>query len=151
MGCEICNSDRNLVDAIVESAVVKVCEECKHFGQIIVIEPPKVETPRVESRRLAEEEISEFVVDDFGMRIKKAREELELRQEELGREINEKASLISKFESGILRPSLSLARKLEKFLDIKLIEEYKDKPVKLDFKRSNLTIADLVKIKEKKE
>lgn len=56
------------------------------------------------------------------MEIKKAREMLGLSQDELGRRIGEKPSVIRLLESGKLKPSDSLARKIESFLRIQLFE-----------------------------
>ena len=74
---------------------------------------------------------------------------LNLKQEELAQKIAEKVSVIHKVESKHLRPSLALAKKLEHFLNIKLIEKYKEEKTKtLDFTDSALTIGDLIKFKK---
>jgi len=43
-----------------------------------------------------------------------------LTHEQLGLKMNEKATLLRKFETGTLKPDEILAKKLEKFLEIKL-------------------------------
>jgi putative transcription factor len=65
-------------------------------------------------------------VPDYNAVVKKARERLGLTQEELGRRVGEKASVISKIETGRLRPSVMLARKLEHVLRIKLLESIEE-------------------------
>lgn len=57
---------------------------------------------------------------DFGKVIKDARESLGLSQEDVGRKINEKPSVISHLEVGTMKPSDVLARKLEHFLKVEL-------------------------------
>jgi putative transcription factor len=62
------------------------------------------------------------VAQDYDTRIREARESRGLSQEELARELNEKASLIRKLERGDVLPSDGVQRKLEKELDISLVE-----------------------------
>jgi putative transcription factor len=57
---------------------------------------------------------------DYMKEIKSARELLGLSQDELGRKINEKPSVIGHLETGRLKPDDALARKLEHFLKIEL-------------------------------
>ena len=50
-----------------------------------------------------------------------------------------------------MKPSLTLARKLEQFLDIKLVEMLEnEKEVGLNVKNSELTIGDMLKIQKRK-
>ena len=58
--------------------------------------------------------------DDYSKVIKDARETLGITQEDLGRKINEKPSMISHLETGSMKPDDLLARKLEHFLKIQL-------------------------------
>ncbi len=57
---------------------------------------------------------------DFSKVIKNARESIGLSQEEVGRKINEKPSVISHLEVGSMKPSDALAKKLEHFLKVEL-------------------------------
>jgi len=61
------------------------------------------------------------LVDDFGEVVRKARMGLGLTQEELAKQIGEKLTVIKKIEAGEFKPSISLARKLEKILRIRLL------------------------------
>jgi len=61
------------------------------------------------------------IVEDYNEIVRKARVSLGLTQEELAKQIGEKATIIKKIESGEFRPSISLARKLEKFLRVMLL------------------------------
>ena len=60
------------------------------------------------------------VVQDYDDRIRTARESKGLTQEELAKQLNEKASLIRKLERGDVLPSDSVQRKLERELGIDL-------------------------------
>ena len=62
------------------------------------------------------------VAQDYDQRIRQAREQAGLNQEELANQLNEKASLIRKLERGDTLPSDSVQRKLESELDIVLTE-----------------------------
>ena len=58
--------------------------------------------------------------EDYSKAIKDARELLGITQDELGKKINEKPSVISHLEVGSMKPTDSLARKLEHFLKVQL-------------------------------
>ena len=146
--CELCGGEDSLVDAIVEGSVLKVCSRCKEFGDVIEVNREDVRRER--PKRVYFKEPEEYVADDYGIKIKNAREKLGLKQEELAKKINEKESAVHKIESGQLTPSIVLANKLEKFLGIKLIEKYEEvnKP-KIDFRSGSLTVGDLLRLKKK--
>ena len=93
--------------------------------------------------------IKDVIVADYAEIIKRSRESKGLKQEELANEINEKTSLIHKLESKRFIPPLLLARKLEKFLDIRLVGDYR-KYIKttVNLKNKDLTIGDLINIKK---
>ena len=77
---------------------------------------------------------------------------MNLKQKELAEKIAEKESIIHQLESGHMKPTISLARKLEKALNIKLIEIYKVQEKKqVDLSDPTLTIGDLLKLDKKKE
>ena len=63
---------------------------------------------------------------DFAERIREARTKMGLTHEQLGMKMNEKAQLLRKFETGTLKPEELFAKKLERFLGIKLYESADD-------------------------
>jgi len=92
------------------------------------------------------------LVSDFSLRIRRAREGLDLSHEDLGRKIGEKVSVLRKIESGKMAPDLMLAEKLEHALKIKLLvppSEPKVASVGLSQPRE-ITLGELVRLKEKK-
>lgn len=149
--CDLCGKKTELVDAIVEGSVLKVCKDCVNFGEAVEIKKPVLEEkPRPEPEKI-KEEIIEEIVKDYAMKIKKARESMNLLQRDLAREIAEKESVIHNLESGHLEPSFDLARKLENFLNIKLIIVNKDEKIdKIDFHNASLTIGDLLNLNKNK-
>lgn len=151
VSCDLCGREAKLIDAIVEGSMLSVCQNCAKFGNVV----PITKTIRVEERPVIikkEPEEIEIVMEDYAEKIKQARENAQLKQEDLARKINEKESIIHKIESKHIKPSIELARKLEKFFNIKLIEKYEDKTEKreLNLNDKEITIGDLIKIKKKK-
>ena len=137
------------IDAIVEGTMFKVCEKCSEYGKVIPIKKPVIkEQPKL---RIEKEELIETIVLDYADKIKKAREALNLKQEDVSKKLAEKQSVIHKIETGHLKPSLSLARKFERLFNIGLIENIEEEPLKKpDFKNTTLTIGDILKLKKKR-
>jgi len=148
--CEICGKNyENLEDTIIEGVAVEACNSCSKFGKVISIK--KQITEKEKKIRTKPRLLEENIIDNYGWIIKKAREERGFRHEELAKNINEKESIIHKIETENLKPSITMAKKLENFLNIKLIEmEEEKKNVSLNFKDDDLTIGDLLKIKNRK-
>ncbi len=147
--CELCGKKNKLVEVIIEGSMLSVCQNCSKFGKTIIIEKKLEEKTKI-SRRVNIEEEPELIVANYSELIKQVREKKDLKQEELAKKISEKESVIHKIESGQLKPSILLARKLEKFLKIKLVENYlANEKKKIDFTDQSLTIGDLIKFKKK--
>ena len=61
------------------------------------------------------------LIEDYNEVVRKARMSLGLTQDELAKQVGEKVTIIKKVEAGELKPSISLARKLEKLLKVVLL------------------------------
>lgn len=154
MQCDMCGSEERLFKTNIEGTILNVCRECSKFGKIISeikpvekVKPKKVEKIEIEP----EKEIIPMVVSDFAEKIRTKREKLGLKQEDFAKKIAEKESIVHKLETGEFKPSLELAEKLEKILNIKLIEEYEEEhkaQTKTDI--GITTIGDLIKIRKRK-
>ena len=146
--CEMCGVEDILVNAIVEGSALQLCRRCREFGDVIEIPQAPKAPLRKPQVKLPESE--EFIAEDYSLKLKNSREKLGITQKELAEKINEKESVIHKLEAGRMKPSMTLAAKLEKFLGLKLIEQYmpEDKQ-RIDFKDKALTIGDLVKLKKR--
>lgn len=158
--CEMCSSDDAVYRIELEGSVLNVCEKCASFGRII--SKIKKEEP-IASKKKSEEdakaalkkekkitETVQLIVNNYSDLIRKAREKLGLKQEDFAKKINEKESVIHKLETGDIKPDIELARKLERFLKIKLVEEVEIEPSLTTEKRNKsegLTIGDLINIK----
>ena len=147
--CEICGKKRKLVEAVIEGTMLSVCSDCVKFGKTVLVQ--KREPERKFPRKINIEEDPEIIAPEFPILIKEAREKMNLNQKELAEKIAEKESIIHQLESGHMNPTIALARKLEKTLNIKLIEIYKVQEKKqVDLSDPTLTIGDLLKLDKKK-
>ena len=96
------------------------------------------------------EENTPFVIEAAGMLIRTARENAGLKQGQLASMAGLKESTIQKIETSIIKPELDAARKIEKILDIKIIDTYDDseKSKHFNLDDENITIGDLIKFKK---
>jgi putative transcription factor len=150
MRCEICGKKiiGSPMKTKIESSIMLTCNECAKFGKI-QREPPKAKPRRPIKRAQRIREPSEEVVEDYNKIIRDSREKNGWSREELAEKLYEKASVISRVESGKMVPDIKLARKLERTLHIKLIEKLEDVTQK-DMDSSSgrgATIGDIARIK----
>lgn len=150
----MCGSETTLYKTLIEGTELNVCKECAKFGKIIApIRVEVKETKKTEKKDIPkgpEREIIQVLIQKYGEKIKKAREQLGLKQKDFAKKINEKESLIHNIEIGRFEPNIDLARKIERFLKIKLIEQHEEVKDRLKkTKTDELTIGDLIKIKKK--
>ncbi|MFB6298435.1 MAG: multiprotein bridging factor aMBF1 [Salinirussus sp.] len=141
--CEMCGTetaDPNRVK--IEGAELDVCDNCTEFGTEVRTEESTSSTSTKYSTSSGSSSSSrssgrtrsgstggggdemfddiEQLAQDYDDRIRTARESAGLSQEELAKQLNEKASLIRKLEHGDTLPSDSIQGKLERALDIDL-------------------------------
>lgn len=149
MGCEMCGKETELFLVSIENTRLNVCKDCSSFGKIIEkVVQEEVEKP-VKIFKSNRKDL-EFVVPDYSVRIRNARGKMDLSQKDFAQKLNERESIIHKLESGGIVPELSLAKKIERFCSIKLIdiEEFKiGSGVKAE--SGGLTVGDLLKKNQK--
>lgn len=154
MTCDICGSEGKMYKARIEGAELKVCIECSSFGKVIgIVASQKDEAESNKFRKfggfegLKPEKIDKLV-DDYTEKIRKGRESLGLNQKDFAKKINEKESLIQNIESGHYEPTIGTAKKIARFLKIKLVEEYEESYEKTKQQKSDtFTIGDFIKLK----
>ena len=150
MRCEICGKKiiGKPVKTKIESSIMLTCTECSKFGKV-QREPPKAKKRRAIKRTPRVREPSEEVVENYKIIIRDAREKKKWSREELAEKLYEKASVVSRIESGKMVPDIKLAKKLEKTLNIKLIEKQEDiRPEDRGSSASkSATIGDIARIK----
>ena len=147
--CDMCGKQESLVQALIEGVDMHVCRACAGFGK--VLEQPRVFSRNYQkSQKSTEPELIEVVMDDYALKIKNAREKRKLNQEEFARMLSERESTLTSIEAGKQRPTMELAKKLEKMLNIQLIEIIKDEPVQKEElrKKGPLTIGDMLQMKK---
>jgi putative transcription factor len=164
--CEVCGRKihGSPIRAIIEGAKLTVCVECSKYGKIIREEevelgqraPKKVTAPfsaRIQKKNVeAKVEITQEVVEGYHAKIRQAREKLGLSHEELGKKINEKASVLSKLETGKMTPNNVLVTKLEHALKIKLLVPIKEEKISHEMPKlpnRETTLGDLIQLNKK--
>lgn len=152
MNCDLCGKTaEGLAKAIIEGVALDVCADCAKFGKVIA--QPKRPTPKEQhmqiQKREERAEKTELIVEDYPEIIKKKRESMGLTQKDFAVKINEKEAIVSKLETGAFTPPLPLARKLEKFLGVKLVEDYEEVRGQAKAARhEGFTLGDFIKIKK---
>lgn len=147
----MCGKEGKLFKTDVEGSILNLCEGCSKFGKVVSVvqEQRKAVKKEAKVEKPKEEEIILAIVPDYGRIIKEKREQLGIKQEDFAKKINEKVSLVHKIEINQLEPGIGLARKIEKFLHIKLIEQQELKQGDVGkVKGEAFTIGDFIKIKK---
>ncbi|MDO8555746.1 MAG: multiprotein bridging factor aMBF1 [Nanoarchaeota archaeon] len=148
--CELCGGKGANIQAVIEGSTLTICNKCSKYGNVVKIIPPNNQTKEKIKKILQEPEIVRIIVKDYNTKIKQAREQQQLTQEQLGLKLNEKESIIHKIEAGNIEPDIVLTKKIEHLLHITLLEDYAEPPQpKVNLKNAALTIGDLIKIKKK--
>ncbi|WP_254841329.1 multiprotein bridging factor aMBF1 [Natronomonas marina] len=175
--CEMCGAETGSPKTVkIEGAELEVCDDCADFGTEVQTQDTSSTSTKYStsssssssssassggssgtggggggggSRRDMFDEMDE-VVPDYDQRIRNARESEGLTQEELAKQLNEKASLIRKLERGDVLPSDKVQRKLEKALGISLSEGGggDDSEWSSDSSTGGTTLGDVVKRKD---
>ena len=152
MLCEMCGSDNRLYKVLIEGTEMAVCDNCTRFGKVLsrVIEPKEMKP--IKQVRMDIPEVMEILVENFGKVIRKEREKRGLNQEEFAKKINQKKSIVHKMENSEFSPSIDTAKKLQKLLQVKLVEEYTEQEQTFEKKTESeqVTIGDFIKIKTRK-
>ena len=128
--CELCG--RQVIDGkktvLIDGTVFNVCISCSKRGKPYVpAQTAKKKTvggsaPKKMINPLRKISMTDDIIlnPEFAKIIREARMKKGLTHEQLGIKMNEKATLLRKFETGTLKPDEIMAKKLENFLGIKL-------------------------------
>jgi putative transcription factor len=162
--CEVCGRKIHgaPIRAAIEGAKLTVCIECSKHGRIIYEEEAAERTPKkalapmpfIQRKKppQAKVDITKEIVEGYDLKIRQAREKLGFSHEELGKKIKEKASVLSKLETGKMTPNNQLVTKLEHILKIKLLVPIKEEKVSMSFPKSpnrGTTLGDLIQLNKK--
>jgi len=165
MRCEVCG--REIIGkphyVIIEGAKLVTCGECAKLGSGEWSPKPsvsspvvKIRAPRIPRRKATVKNIDIHedvtVIENFGSLVRNARQKMGLSQEDLGRKIGEKTSVIKKIEVEKIVPHEKIARKLEHALGIKLLVPVVEPevPASLRPTRREVTLGEIVQLKGSK-
>ena len=121
--CELCGKNPSVYDCEIEGTRMKVCQDCSRFGS--VKGKSNVRIVVQDSKKVASNDPEYVFVSGYGMIVKNGREKQGFNQEDFARKINEHKSLIHQVESEHIKPNILLAKKLERALHIKIVDEVK--------------------------
>jgi putative transcription factor len=161
----MCSSEEIVYKIELEGTMLNVCEKCSSYGRVVgrikQAEPAKAKKKQGKTAQAVGEgvlkpkkttETMQIIVSNYSELIKKGREKFGLKQEEFAKKLNEKESVIHKLESGQIKPNIELARKLERFLKVALVEEVEVEGGEgassmRKGATDNLTIGDMINIR----
>ncbi len=150
INCDLCGKTENsLFRSVIEGVELNVCSTCSKFGKVIgQVRKPIIKIKESRPKKIEQEEKTEVIVKNYPEIIKRKRESMGLSQKDFAKKINEKESIVHHIETGKFEPSLDLAKKLEKMLGIKLIEEL-DEDIELPKRKEDegFTLGDFIKLK----
>jgi len=161
MPCELCGREvQGCKLAIIDGAKIRVCPDCIKYAESVP-EQPKPTPPPVPVQRFLTQRprhgqpkdiyknMQPDLVTDWHHKIEDARKRKNLTRQELGFRIGERTVTIQKIENGDLRPSDQVIAKLEKELQIKLLEAVTDEqpttPTKPTGTQPSYTLGDFIK------
>lgn len=158
--CELCGRTEDLFRARIEGVELSVCQNCVRHG--VIIQRPQIDIENHNSENWSSKSFSSFsktntarkewkIADDFSALLRSTREKSKLSQEDFARFLQEKESMISKWETGAVKPSLETAQKLQKQLGIKLVvlDEAVETSIITAKKSNEFTLGDFIKVKQK--
>ena len=163
MECEICGKpvpENNPIRAKIEGSLMVVCKECSKLGTVQKAPPKPKYVKQNKGKKPANtrkrnysrnDEPSEELIEDFSFEVRKAREAKDWSREDLGRKINERVSVITRIETGKMTPDTKLTKKLEKALNIKLLEKVDNVDLNqfINSSSGERTLGNIMKIKRK--
>ncbi len=169
MQCEMCGAEAKvpLKRIRIEGAELSVCNACAKYGTEVqgaprttasqaVRSPGQAGTggtgphPVQRSRELFDR-MGGDLAEEYAERIRDARMKLGMTQKDLALAMMERELLVKKLEKGELIPEDEVRKKLEKTLNISLLDEGTSEPADLRHARMTTTMGDVIQIKKAKK
>jgi putative transcription factor len=170
MQCEMCGETiRGAAKLVrIEGAELQVCNKCEKFGTEVQqvrrtdivrpgAAPPRpgrsvtTAVPAERRKRDLFDYMEGEIVEDYAARIRKARMDKGLSLKDLAMQIKEREHLIKKIENSELMPEEDVRKKLEKVLEIRLIDAPETEAEKKVQSKLTPTLGDLTIIKKVKK
>lgn len=156
MQCDLCGKTGEMYRTEIEGTIMTTCADCKKFGKEIrkIRETTKVVKQEIQKKPKKIEAV-ETITKNYSELIKNAREKLGMTQKDFAKKLSEKESNIHAMESRKREPSISVARKIEKQLGIKLVEIHVEEEFKIPLSPKNtgseLTLGDFITVRKRKK
>lgn len=165
MECEMCGKAGTTRRHMVGAIQMNLGPCCQKYGQEVGSSAPQgtAASRQTGLERRAQRNTTKSVydqpqhdlADDFGARVKRAREAKKVAYEDLGTKVHATVQQLHKIERGELRPSDRVAKALERELGITLFEQVEAGPAAVGGikkpSKAGLTIGDLLKDAMKKD
>jgi len=164
MRCEVCGREirGEPFRRVIEGAKLMVCAQCAPLGSMEwspakpTTRARRTRTPRPRPRSEVEAAEQLSLVEDYGAKIRRARQKMGMTVEDLAKKISEKESVIKKLEREELNPNVTLVEKIRRALNIELMERVETPAGPILAKPGGpRTLGDILKMKqsdqEKKE
>ncbi len=153
--CEMCGKISNLVLADIEGSVIRVCAVCASYGQVRRA-PSETSYRRAPVKTMPQEEYE--LVSNFAALLHQERAKRKLTQTDFATLLQEKESVVAKWEAGSIKPGLDMARKLGKILGLNLVTRQGEAAAvenaedKAQGKKTGaeFTLGDFVKVRKRK-
>ena len=155
MLCEMCGAESaGLEPRKISGSVLRVCTSCAGMGKqttyresvghrAFVAQTLEKREQKTRYKDISSDE--KVLISDYGSVVRKAREKKSLDHASLASKISEKKSIITSVESGNMKPNEKLIKKLENFLNIKLLEDVDDSATSYGSgAKKNFTMGDLI-------
>ncbi|MDP3734762.1 MAG: multiprotein bridging factor aMBF1 [Nanoarchaeota archaeon] len=146
--CEMCGKAAAAVVIDVEGSNLSVCPSCSGYGTVT---KNFSVTSSLQRYSYTKETPEWSVVSDYASQIRRSRERKGMSHDDFSKLLQERETVISKWEAGTLKPSVDTARRLERILGIKLVQEdvIEKSAVTTTTKSDELTLGDFVKIRKR--
>ncbi|MFP3949683.1 MAG: helix-turn-helix domain-containing protein [Candidatus Micrarchaeia archaeon] len=156
MECDICGKREASFIVEIEGAKMAACRGCAYHGKIVLSLEEDPEAPKPARARSAPKtlKLEEDLMEGYGKTVRRARESRNMKIEELANQINEKASYLDKIENESVRIPIKIAKKLERALNIKILEKVEDSEVPSELtkhSKKELSLLDMLEMQNKKK
>lgn len=175
--CDMCGREAHTRLHRIESAEVMACASCGRYG-ILISQEKKIKQKNIPQNNFSNKSrgsntrhssrrdqnykikssMNKILIEDYGTTISRSREKLGISRKELAESMFIRETLLMRIETEKVRPNDEIIKKLEKTLEISLMESSDQEMVTVSDYRSQtsssrsraLTLGDFAKIKKSK-
>ncbi|MFH0834933.1 MAG: multiprotein-bridging factor 1 family protein [Candidatus Micrarchaeota archaeon] len=152
MECQTCGKNA-AGEGLVEGARVPLCERCAGYADdFSYYAPPKTAKKKPNELPAKAVRVSMEIADDYGKIIARARDARGMTRKELAAKLFIHENELASFEESRIKPSETLAKKLEFALGVKLFEEIEvdtERKAAASKKNEGVSLADVLEVKKR--